>query len=73
MPILPSTAPIPKVLTNALVLRDLDLRTEQKRNVLVCTVTDHTLLVDQCQHTFSLPILEEERCEFNDLSKIFIA
>ena len=46
MPILLSTAPISKVLTNAHVLRDLVLRTERKRNVLVCTETNHILLVE---------------------------
>ena len=46
MPILLSAAPISKVLTNAHVLRDFVLRTQRKRNVLVCTETNHILLVE---------------------------
>ena len=59
------TAPISKVLLHAHVLWDFVLRTEPKKNVLVSTETNHILLVDDCQHTFSFTIFEEKCCEFN--------
>ena len=61
MPIVPSTAPIPKVLTNAHVLRDLFSGTERKRNVIIAA-----------QVHFHLLYLKRSVCEFNNLLKIFI-